>query len=664
MSWSGFIPGGPSLARRIGKLWLIGLVVVDSALRLWASAGIGIQFPPSLPHVYSTVSILAFWIAFFLLLRAVSAFIERRDAGILRRSMHAVLHLALWAFHLYLLLVWSHVVTNGSLPNPVVVEFLLENAARIPQHVLQTAPLLTIVALLAAWGSAWLTERAVIASVRVELSGYGACRREWLAGTLSLLVWLATASFGTGGMPATDALAQDSRSDDRNAALVRRHIQPLPYYGQKSASPPGKGYPVIVILIESLRHDLLVEQPDAIPFLKSLHDDYVGFDSAYATASHSNLTDLAFWYGQYPLRGAGKETFPRDAPWKGTSMFGAFKSAGYATAYISSQNEKWGNMINWLDVPELDYFFDSERFDGATWENHDDAAGLINLIKRGGATAGKVEDSQTLSAARRWIEAQGGNQRFFLGMNLQNTHFSYVMPPHGLEPYQPSDLGMRAIYYRWPQDRKRQVRNRYLNAVANVDRLLKEFADVLRARGLWDECLFVVLGDNGEAFYEHGFGNHSGPMYDETVRTLVAIKPPASLRLEHRRIATPVSHIDVAATIPVLAGLPVPESFQGEPVLPQQPEPPRPVYMYSNAFVRQYAMVEGHFKLLLTEYPETRTELYDLKHDPDEKNDLGASQPLITARMTTKLLDWRTIQSEYYAGDWYRTRVPPRQFGR
>jgi arylsulfatase A-like enzyme len=191
---------------------------------------------------------------------------------------------------------------------------------------------------------------------------------------------------------------------------------------------------------------------------------------------------------------------------------------------------------------------------------------------------------------------------------------------------------------------------------------LNEFATTLKVMGIWDECLFVVLGDNGEAFYEHGFGNHSGPMNDEAVRTLVAIKPPFSMGLKNRRVDYPVSHIDIAATIPAMAGLPLPQSFQGIPLHPDPAPLYRPVFMYANAFVRQYAVVQNHFKLLITEHPMQRTELYDLQQDPGETSDVAAQHPLQTANMLAQLLDWRATQTQYYQQRWFETRSPPRRF--
>ena len=85
-------------------------------------------------------------------------------------------------------------------------------------------------------------------------------------------------------------------------------------------------------------------------------------------------------------------------------------------------------------------------------------------MKRGIATAGKIEDSETLRISREWIDSLSSGTPFFLGLNLQNTHFSYVIPEGGEEPFQPSTIDFPTVYYGWPKDKVEEVRNRYFNA--------------------------------------------------------------------------------------------------------------------------------------------------------------------------------------------------------
>ncbi|MFJ3263576.1 sulfatase-like hydrolase/transferase [Pseudomonas sp. NPDC086581] len=536
----------------------------------------------------------------------------------------------------------------GGLPSPEVMAFVRHNLELIPAHVLQTAPLLSITSVLISSAAAFFIMSRMKQRLAKVTNFHTAQAVVIGAATLSLALAMIRYYPWSASEPAAPLL---------NPA-VTNYLERLPSRVVSSAIKPERKYPVVVILVESLRHDLLTTYAQDIPFLQKLANENVTFNRAYATASHSNLTDLAFWYSQYPLRGPGKESYPIDAPWRGDSLFGAFKDAGYGTAYISSQNERWGEMINWLDTPDLDYFFHSENFGGSTWENHDDKPGLASLIKRGITTAGKVEDSQTLEIARDWIRDYTDGRAFFLGMNLQNTHYSYVIPAGGIEPHQPANLGFQAIYYSWPKEKAAQVRNRYLNAVTNVDRLLADFAEDLQRKGLWDECLLVVLGDNGEGFYEHGFGNHSGPMYDEAVRTLAIIKTPKSLHIPAQQIDKPISHIDLAATVAQLAGIEAPDSFQGRPVL-NAPLPNRPVLMYSNAMVRQFGVVDWPWKYLATEHPVKKEELYNLSQDEAEMLDLAPASPDILRKMRATGDFWRESQQRYYSDSRYRVQRPP-----
>lgn len=603
------------------------------------------------------VSRLLLWFAGYQLLRGALLALRDVSGSVLVSGAKFALRAALAVTLLYVLFSWAYVVAYGYRLNPAAIQFLVDNLAYVPQHILQTSPGLTVAALLGLLCVTALVEFMVRLSLPARGSTLG---RRYVMVALAALAgaWLMTPALT---LLAPDLFAAQSDMQQESDPDVSAYLATLESKRVVSAQArqPARRYPVIVILAESLRHDLLTRNPEAIPFLKSLHDDYIGFDYPYATASHSNLTDLAFWYSRYPLKGEGFEGFPVEADWRSDSLFGVFKSAGYKTAYISSQNENWGGMKNWLNTAEVDHFYHSEDYNGETWENFDDLAGLGGMIKRGLATAGKIEDSETLRIAHEWIAGSTRSGPFFLGMNLQNTHFSYVIPAGGEQPYQPADLGFDAVYYRWPEEKKATVRNRYLNAVKNLDGLLRAFADELKARGLWDEALFVVVGDNGEGFYEHGFGNHSGPMYDEAVRTFAVIKPPKSLNLSHHSITFPISHIDIAATIPALAGLAAPQDFQGVSLYPFRNKAVRPVFMYSNAIVRQYAIVDWPWKLMLNAHPKQGVELYRLDEDGSETKDIGASSTAPVERLSHDLQRWMSVQGEFYRQRLFLLKTPP-----
>ena len=602
------------------------------------------------------LAVLIFWAGLYQLASCVVGQRSQFSGRVARAASGLILLVAVGLVMIAQVFFWAFVAVSGHTPSAGTLAFVLNNVSRLVRHLLQTSPAVAIGLLATTIFASVVTMWLLVATGNDRPRGIPF--RRLVFGILLLGAWQVVSGIAASRTPPDAYLGREGTSiGDAMHTMVLEKLRPRP----RSTVPAlrmSKRPSVIVILVESLRHDLLATDPEAIPFMRSIYENQIGFSRAYATASHSNLSDLAFWYSQYPLRSRGKEQFPVDADWRGESLFEVFKLNGYKTAYVSSQNELWGGMINWLKTPALDYFFDSESFAGDTWENFDDDPGLGGLIKKGIAKAGKIEDSRTLDVAKRWLDSLGGDEAFFLGMNLQNTHFSYVVTPGAVEPYQPADLGFRAVYYRWPKEKRANVRNRYLNSVLNVDQLLGDFAKYLKAKGIWDDILFVVIGDNGEAFYEHGFGNHSGPMYDEVVRTLAFMKLPKSAGLRVGNITRPVSHIDIAASIPAIVGIERPWSFQGRSVF-EAGCSERPIFMYSNALVRQYGIVSGPWKYLMTEFPNASRELYNLVDDPHERVNTVNENGAKAASLEKALLHWISIQRRYFAESVYIDKVVP-----
>ena len=636
-------------------LLLVLLPLLDSALLVYsgAAAGGADGGQTAFTQGLDILSLVLAWAVLYFFLAAFYRLVNSLERGFSKKLLHGVLFRALLSVAGYLVFFWSFLLTNGFAPSGDAVGFLLQNIQRLPQHILQTSPLVAggffaLSLLLAVVVHCYFIGIDPFKSRREGYRFAGVAAGVFVAWVMLLphiaLITPVHSALGLGPAP---RLAADQ---DLIKLAVKRPYEPI------SLGQPHRP-PVIIVLIESLRRDLLDMSPSPIPFLKSLTQDSILFDHAYATASHSNYADLAFWYSQFPLRKMGLQSYPKDAAWRGDSLFSAFKAHEYATAYISSQNEKWGDMINWLEVDEVDYFYHSENYEGDTWFNKDDKYGVKMLVEKGIATAGKIEDSATLEVAKYWIDSLEGRSDFMLGLNLQNTHFSYVIPEGGREPFQPADMDFEAVYFRWPEGKKAQVKNRYLNAVYNVDAMLGEFVAYLKSRGLWEECVFVVVGDSGEAFYEHGFGNHSGPMYEEVMRTFALIKPPASKDIRPQIFQAPLSHIDIAAATLDLLGMPIPDDFQG--MSPFDANRRKTVYMHTNAIIKQNALIQWPWKLLHTYYPYDRIELYELEQDSGELRNLASVHKEVAERLDELLSSWMTKQIVYYSDPAFYTEMSP-----
>ena len=591
------------------------------------------------------------WLGPLLLVDALQA-LAGRARGALRRLLRAAAAAVLAGMLLLLGCGWFYFVKTAGFVSQDLLRFFLPNAGQVVLHFLQSFPLLFLAGVAAA-----VVVGAGLRALLARLPAGGRVGQG--AGLVGLvLVLIAVLLHQSGAARLRHPLlailkrqAQAELSPQGVAALKATLPLRTPYQGAVPAERP----PVIVLMVESLRRDVIDGPAPAAPALRALAAESTVFERAYITASQSSLADLSIWYAQYPLR--AQDDYPADAPWRGVSSFQAFKAAGYHTGYISSQNERWGDMIRWLDVPEVDHFFHSEDYHGQTWRNPDDAGEVAGLFARGVATAGKIEDSETLRIAEAWLDTLPPGEPFFLGMNLQNTHFNYVIPPGGAEPFQPSVIDFPTVYYVWPEDRVTDVRNRYRNAVYNLDALIAAFIAGLQRRGIWERCYFVVLGDSGEAFYEHGFGNHSGPLYDEVARPLTLLHAPRD------RAPLPgdpvMSQIDLLPTIMAEIGIPIPDTMQGLPLHEAAADPQ--IFMVVKAMVNQTAVVQWPWKLMVTTHPERPPELYHLEADPAEQVDRARDEPGEVARLKAALERWQLVQRAYYADPALHTaHAPPR----
>src|SRR5918997_1121427 len=59
--------------------------------------------------------------------------------------------------------------------------------------------------------------------------------------------------------------------------------------------------------------------------------------------------------------------------------------------------------------------------------------------------------------------------------------------------------------------------DRYLNSVRNQDFFLKNLFDQYKRLGLYEDTVFVLYGDHGEAFGEHGRFQHDNVPYEGTL---------------------------------------------------------------------------------------------------------------------------------------------------
>ena len=411
---------------------------------------------------------------------------------------------------------------------------------------------------------------------------------------------------------------------------------------------------VVVIVIEALRDDAWrkTEPEPVMPHLQALARASLVFNRAYSQANHSDYAAPCVVSSQYPLRETRHHYYDSKPPFPRVMLYDVLKSVGYRTAIVSSQNEHWGGMLNFLSTSGLDLLYHSEtHLDPSRKIVDAEDAGFQRWATNFGRS-GKIDDGDTMAEAVRWMQRDG--QPFFLSMNLQNSHFPYRFPAEH-DRFRPSEVDFPYTYSNYPIEKNHVVRNRYYNALHYADAQLGRLLNALGPQ--LANTIVVVTGDHGEAFFEHGFGQHGAQLFEETIRVGLVMHLPGHTPRVVQGIA---SHVDVAPTVLSALDLPVHPAMQGHDLL--QPIPPeRAAFVTVQTPLRwDLAVISGRHKLV-TDGVFEKPRLVDLQRDPLELRNLATDEPGLVRDLTSRLRRFRDAQLTYYHDQArMRDEYPPR----
>ena len=201
-----------------------------------------------------------------------------------------------------------------------------------------------------------------------------------------------------------------------------------------------------------------------------------------------------------------------------------------------------------------------------------------------------------------------------------------------------------------PRKEMLKLQQRYDEFLAATDAHFGSLLEFFETEGLFESSYIFLTSDHGELF-ERGIHGHTNEyLYEPIVRVPLLVSAPG--QKERVDVYQPTSSTDVLPTILSVLGKPLPASLEGLPLpgyaggLP--PDPGRPVYAFvskstpARGRLGAYtiAMRRGDLKLIkyrgYKHIPETY-ELYDLRQDPEERQDLYATRPDLADMMRSLL---------------------------
>lgn len=488
---------------------------------------------------------------------------------------------------------------------------------------------------------------------------------------------------------------------DRTSLLISACSVPM-ILGAQNVQPQSKPNVIFVMIDDYGWADMGYNGSKfyETPNLDRLASESMQFTDGYAAASISSPTRVSLMTGKYPARTGITDwipgyqynlpkdklsqykmivpEIPLNMPLEEVTIAEAMKENGYTTYHIG----KWHCAEDSLYYPQYQGF--DVNIGG--W-----LKGSPNGIQRkqGGDGAyftpyrnpylpdgpkGEYLTDRLATEAIKLIENTDRNQPFFMYFSFYAVHTPIEAKPEyveyfrekaqrmGIDTIQPftTDLDWykKADHKAWHwKERVIQSDAEYAALIYSMDENLGRLLQALKDNGIEENTIVCLFSDNGGLSTAEGSPTCNAPLrggkgwlYEGGIREPYLIKYP-KMNIAGKKCSIPVTSVDFYPTILDMAGLPLkPEQhIDGVSLLPILKGDKKfkrgPIYFHYPHYggkgdTPAGAVRDGDYKLIEF-YEDGHVELYNLKNDISEKNDLSKKKPQLASRLLKELQDWR-----------------------
>ena len=218
----------------------------------------------------------------------------------------------------------------------------------------------------------------------------------------------------------------------------------------------------------------------------------------------------------------------------------------------------------------------------------------------------------------------------------------------------------------WTWDDWAPIVSRYLGEISLLDAQVGRILDALDRLGLADDTLVIYTTDHGDMCGGHRMIDKHFIMYDDVVRIPLFVRWPGHVPAG-RVCDAFVSHfIDLPGTLLELAGVPVPETFQGQslvPLLLGETDDTGREDIFATYHGNQFGLYSQRMvRTRRWKYVWNATaedELYDLETDPGELHNraLDPACADVLARLRQRLVAWMEETDDKLLNGWTRPQI-------
>ena len=416
--------------------------------------------------------------------------------------------------------------------------------------------------------------------------------------------------------PVSTLVATDLEQARLEGAAKNAHARHPLANARLKPTPRTRRRHVALIHLESIRERSVtpyVAEIRTTPYLATLAKNSLLVERAYTTITHTSNAITSVNSGLYP----SPATDIVEAEPGGISdrcLAELLGEQGYKSAWFQSAEKTFE------DRPQLveNFGYQHQAYEESMNHNGFQRANYLGY-----------EDDIVLKPSRVWLEENASSP----------TLVTYLgVTPH--DDYRPIDRYGRKRFS------SRAMFDRYLNNIYYDDFWVKNIIEQYKRLGLYEDTIFIVYGDHGEAFGEHGVYHHDGAIWEEGLRVPLIVHDPK--RFEGgERVEGPAHHLDIAPTIVDMLGYEVVDGEYPGRTLFALPED-RTLFFGCRPDLLSAARIERQQKYIY-HYGNQQEEYYDLKKDPLEKNNLiGKVGKKELDRLRSEVLAWHAEATAAY----------------
>lgn len=352
------------------------------------------------------------------------------------------------------------------------------------------------------------------------------------------------------------------------------------------ATPPN----IVFVLVDDQRYSSLGcygHTQIETPIVDSLAANGVRFQNAFAQTPicmasraclFTGLTTTTHGYagGPSPSKPVVKEDVESSFPT-------LLRQAGYRTGFFGKQHVKF-NSVNGMSV-----MFDESA-----------ALSRNPYLKKQPDGSLRHTDEIMGDKSVAFLNAHPVDKPFFLYMSFNISHaedndrrpgyhFQWPLAENGLyeelEPQRPdlddpiyfesapsflrNSMNRDRYFWRWDTEEKYRINMRaYYRMLAGMDRIVGRMLNTLEAMGVADNTVIIYSADNGYYMGDRGFAGKWSHFEQSLHVPMIIYDPRMASDLKGRVLEQTVTHLDIPATILDLAGLQIPEKYQGVTLTP------------------------------------------------------------------------------------------------